>query len=72
MKKKLTFEESMKKLQSIVEKLESGNESLESSLKLFEDGNAIAVNCYKTLKKAEQKIIDIGELEENINENLED
>lgn len=54
--KKIDFEESMKKLEDIVHKLESGEETLESSLKLFEEGTKLSNNCYQILKKAEQKI----------------
>ena len=61
--KKLSFEESINKLEEIVKKLECGEESLESSLKLFEEGSKLSVNCYKTLKNAEQKISTLSQKE---------
>lgn len=71
MKKRFTFEDSMEKLQTIVEKLEGGNESLESSLNLFEEGTTLALKCYKTLSEAEQKIIELSEIENNSKIDLE-
>jgi len=63
--KKMGFEEAMIKLSEIVDRLENGNESLESSLKLFEEGSALAALCYGKLEGAEQKIRQITELEES-------
>ena len=56
MKKERSFEASIKRLETIVSKLESGSESLESSLKLFEEGVKIANFCNNMLETAEQKI----------------
>ncbi len=67
--KRLNFEESIKKLEDIVKKLESGEESLESSLKLFEEGTKLSINCYQTLKKAEQKVALLSEKEAEIENN---
>lgn len=64
MNKNMTFESAMGKLEEIVNKLESGNESLEGSLKLFEEGSALASLCYGKLQNAEQKIKQISEFEE--------
>ncbi len=66
--KKLSFEESINKLEEIVKKLESGEESLESSLKLFEEGTKLSINCYKTLKSAEQKVSLLSQKEAEIEE----
>lgn len=63
MNKNMTFEAAMKRLDEIVNKLESGEESLESSLKLFEEGSALATLCYGKLQNAEQKIKQLTELE---------
>lgn len=65
MKRERTFEASMKRLEAIVSKLENGGESLESSLKLFEEGTKIANYCYGVLEKAQQKITDLSELTKN-------
>lgn len=64
MNKNMTFESSMKRLEEIVGKLENGEESLESALKLFEEGSALAALCYGKLQNAEQKMRQITELEE--------
>lgn len=61
--KKPTFEIAMKKLETIVNKLESGNESLESSLKLFEEGMRLSSFCYNTLENAEQRIVKLTDIE---------
>lgn len=63
MKKTMTFEAAMKQLQEIVDKLEQGNESLDASLKLFEQGSALTTFCYEKLHHAEQKIREISQLE---------
>ena len=64
MSKDISFEEAINKLQSIVEQLENGNESLESSLELFEQGTNIASLCNKILTNAKQKVITLSEVEE--------
>lgn len=60
MTEKQSFEDSISRLEEIVNALSTGNVSLEESLKLFEEGSAISAQCYDTLKKAEQKITDIS------------
>jgi exodeoxyribonuclease VII small subunit len=54
--KKLTFEDSMKKLEDIVSLLEKEDLSLEESLKLYEQGTKLAHSCYSILEKAQQKV----------------
>ncbi len=51
-----TFEQSLKKLEAIVAKLESGDIPLEESLKLFEEGIALSEACKKELEEAEGKV----------------
>jgi len=51
-----SFEESLKKLESIVEQLEKGDLVLEESLKLFEEGVALSVTCKQELDAAEGKV----------------
>lgn len=63
MNKNMSFETAMKKLEEIVDKLENGSESLESSLKLFEEGSALTAFCYDKLQNAEQKVKQISALE---------
>ena len=56
-KKKLTFEESMKRLEVIVKQLEDGTLPLEESLTLFEEGTGLIKSCSKLLDEAEQKVV---------------
>ena len=51
-----SFEDSLKKLETIVEKLEKGDLSLEESLKLFEEGVGLSAACKKELDEAEGKV----------------
>lgn len=51
-----TFEKSVEQLDLIVEKMESGELSLDESLKLFEKGVKLTRECQKTLADAEAKI----------------
>lgn len=52
----LSFEKSLEKLEEIVKKLESGELSLEDSIKAFEEGVLLAQNCGKKLDQAEKKV----------------
>ena len=51
-----TFEESLKKLESIVDQLEKGDLPLEDSLKLFEEGVGLSALCKQELDAAEGKV----------------
>ncbi|MGC9158564.1 MAG: exodeoxyribonuclease VII small subunit [Terracidiphilus sp.] len=51
-----SFEESLKKLESIVEQLEKGDLTLEDSLKLFEKGVSLSAACKAELDAAEGKV----------------
>lgn len=51
-----TFEEQLKKLESIVEALEKGDLTLEDSIKLFEEGVGLSAACKKELDQAEGKV----------------
>jgi exodeoxyribonuclease VII small subunit len=53
---KETFESSLKELESIVNKLEKGELSLEESLKLYEQGIKLVKFCSSQLDAAEKKI----------------
>ena len=54
-KKKLTFEQSMARLEEIVALLEKGDAPLEEAMTLFEEGAAILRTCTRQLDEAEQK-----------------
>ena len=62
--KKLNFEEAMARLSQIVEKLETGEESLENSMRLFEEGAKLSAQCYQILEKAQQKVTELTAVEE--------
>ncbi len=51
-----SFEDSLKKLESIVDKLEKGDLALEESIKLFEEGVGLSAACKKELDEAEGKV----------------
>ena len=50
------FEQSLGELQQLVERLESGELSLEDSLSAFEQGVALTRECQQALAQAEQKV----------------
>jgi exodeoxyribonuclease VII small subunit len=50
------FEKSLKELETIVERMEKGDQSLEASLKDFERGMALVHACKTSLETAQQKI----------------
>jgi len=52
----LKFEECLARLEAIVAALESGNLPLEESLKVFEEGVALARHCGRYLEAAERRI----------------
>ena len=56
MGKKSDFEENMKQLEAIVQKMEEGELNLEESIEQFEAGMEISKKCSKILEEAEQKI----------------
>lgn len=53
---KASFEHSLARLEKIVDTLESGDVSLDDSLKMFEEGIQLSKECMETLNKAEIKI----------------
>jgi exodeoxyribonuclease VII small subunit len=55
-KKAVDFEQQLASLEGLVESLESGELSLEESLKSFEQGIKVARDCQAALKAAEQKV----------------
>ena len=50
------FEKSLADLQTLVERLESGELSLEDSLTAFEQGTRLTRDCQASLSQAEQKV----------------
>ncbi len=58
-KKKLTFEESLGRLEEIVRHLEKGDMPLNDSLALFEEGTGLINSCSVMLDEAEQKVVQL-------------
>ena len=55
-KKKLTFEEALKQLETIAEQIEQGKIGLEESISQYERGMTLVKQCRDILSKAEHKI----------------
>jgi exodeoxyribonuclease VII small subunit len=53
---KLTYEQAYEELQSIVNLLDEGRQSLEDTIKLFERGQALARRCESLLNQAQKKM----------------
>ena len=55
--KKLSFEQSLARLDEIVRHLEKGDLPLKESLTLFEEGTGLIKNCGTMLDEAEQQVV---------------
>ena len=55
--KSQSFESNLNRLEEIVKKLEDGSVPLEESMKLFQEGAALAASCNELLDKAELEIV---------------
>ncbi|MCI9186349.1 MAG: exodeoxyribonuclease VII small subunit [Oscillospiraceae bacterium] len=64
MAKKMTFEESMTRLEEIVSLLGRGDAPLNQALSLFEEGAKLTKECTAQLDKAEQKVTLLAKEEE--------
>lgn len=56
MAKKITFEDNMKRLEQIADRIENGEMGIEETIKLFEEGKKLAQECQEYLNGAELKI----------------
>lgn len=56
MRRKMTFEESMARLEQIVRAMERGDVALEESLKLFQEGTELVRSCGKLLEQAQMQV----------------
>ena len=54
--KNQTFEDALSRLETLVEKMESGDGTLEQSLDWFEEGMSLIKSCRQELESAEQKV----------------
>ena len=52
----LSFEQAMKELESVVDRLEHGDVPLDASISLYERGAALKKRCEEELKRAEEKV----------------
>lgn len=52
----MDFEKKLNRLEEIVDKMETGELTLEDSLKLFEEGVKLSRECNSQLSEAEQKV----------------
>lgn len=65
-KETFNFEEAMKRLEEIVRVLESGQVSLDDSMKLYEEGVSLVAKANGLLSEAKQKLITVsGEVNTN-------
>jgi len=55
-KANISFEDSLKKLEEIVEELEKGKLSLDEALKLYEEGMVFSDKCMEKLNESKQKV----------------
>ena len=51
-----TFEDDLKRLEGVVERLEQGELTLDESVRLFEEGMKLSASCKAELEAAEGKI----------------
>lgn len=54
--KDMSFEDALRELETIVEKLERGDAPLEDSIKIYERGAALKAHCETKLKDAQLKV----------------
>ena len=54
--KNQTFEDALSRLETLVEKMESGEGTLEQSLDWFDEGMSLIKSCRQELEFAEQKV----------------
>ncbi|MFV0409721.1 MAG: exodeoxyribonuclease VII small subunit [Paracoccus sp. (in: a-proteobacteria)] len=52
----MSFEDAMKELEGVVSRLESGNASLEDSIKLYERGAMLRAHCETRLREADERV----------------
>ena len=57
MNNKLTYEQSIARLDDIIRSMERGDVPLEQALKLFEEGAGLIASCNKMLDEAEQMVV---------------
>lgn len=66
MEKDLSFEDALNQLQEIVDSLETGQLSLDESLKKFEEGIRLSRFCNEKLMATQQKVQKLVEKDEKV------
>ena len=64
----MNFEEALKKLERLVDKLEAGGLSLDETIKCYEEGKQLVDVCQRELKSVQlriEKVTKSGDLEES-------
>ncbi|UCG57745.1 MAG: exodeoxyribonuclease VII small subunit [Phycisphaerales bacterium] len=69
---KLGFEDAIKQLKGIVDKIEQGEIPLQDSLEQYERGMALIKHCREILQKAEKRIEKISQTEQESHPSSED
>lgn len=64
-----TFESALSRLEEIVSQLESGEISLEDSIKALEEGSGLVKFCLNKLDDAEKKVEKLNVSNEDLNNN---
>jgi exodeoxyribonuclease VII small subunit len=67
----LSFEQALKRLETITETLQKGGMDLEGMLALFEEGAALAKTCHERLNKAVLKLSEVQTMLEKDEESEE-
>ncbi len=68
----MDFEAKVKKLEEIVEKMQTGELSLDKSFELFEQGIKLSKECNKQLSEVENKVKTLVGVDKNNNPKTED
>jgi exodeoxyribonuclease VII small subunit len=66
MEENIKFEDAVKRLEEIVNSLETGQLSLDESLKIFEEGVSLSRLCNKKLEETQQKLEKLVEKNGNV------
>ncbi len=67
---KINFEGSLKNLEEIVQRLETGECTLDESIELFEKGIKLSDECSKRLDTARQRILTLTEAQQEEDGNV--
>lgn len=65
MKKDMTLEQAMKRLEKITDEMQCESITMDKSLKLFEEGTALVNFCNEKLQEAQLKITELTETKED-------